>query len=138
MSDLIELEHGALVLPTNADPAGAGHRRVGWRRFAVGLDVGGRGDDPSALCIIKSESRPFLTGHGWEQALTPPQYSVVFTETMRCAEATDVVEWVVGRLGQLKNWRFIFDASGLGAPLRPPCRRRCCSRTRQPSSRPAS
>lgn len=118
MSDLIELEHGALVLPTNADPAGAGHRRVGWRRFAVGLDVGGRGDDPSALCIIKSESRPFLTGRGWEQALTPPQYSVVFTETMRCAEATDVVEWVVGRLGQLKNWRFIFDASGLGAPLR--------------------
>lgn len=117
MSELIELDGGRLVLPTSADPAGAGHQRVGWRRYSVGLDVGGRGDDPSAVCIIKSESRPYMTGRGWQQALTPPEYTVVYTETVRLDDATDVVDWTVGLLRKLKNWSFAFDAGGIGAPL---------------------
>ena len=118
MPDLIEQNDGTLLLPTNADPAGAGHQAFGWRRMSVGLDVGGRGDDPSALSIIKSESRPYLTGKGWEQALTPPRYTVVYTETAKLGEATDVVDWVVGKLRQLRNWRLTFDATGMGAPLK--------------------
>lgn len=117
MSDLIERDDGSLVLPTGADPAGAGHQLLGFRRYAVGVDIGGRGDDPSALVVIKSESRPFMTGRGWEQALTPPEYTVVWSETARLDEATDVVDWVVSRLQQLKHWHLTFDMSGMGAPL---------------------
>jgi hypothetical protein len=116
-SDIIERDDGTLVLPTNADPAGAGHQRLGFRRLSVGLDVGGRGNDPSALTIVKAESRPYLTGRGWEQALTPPKYTIVYTESARLAEATDVVDWTVAILRKLKHWRLTFDASGLGAPL---------------------
>jgi hypothetical protein len=118
VSDMIERKDGTLVLRTNADPAGAGHQMLGWRRYSVGLDVGGRGDDPSALTIIKSESRPYLTGNGWEQSLTTPQYSVVYTETVKLGEATDLVDWTVSKLRQLRNWRLTFDATGLGAPLK--------------------
>ncbi|MEL7445476.1 MAG: hypothetical protein AAGK02_06650 [Pseudomonadota bacterium] len=114
---MVEREDGSLVLQTNSDPAGAGHRVVGYKRFAVGLDVGGRGEDPSALVVLKSESRPYMTGRGWEQALTPPEHTIVYTETAKLGEATDVVDWVVGKLRQLKNWRFGFDATGMGAPL---------------------
>lgn len=117
MPDVIERKDGTLALHTNADPAGAGHQVLGWRRYSVGLDVGGRGDDPSALCVVKSESRPYMTGRGWQQALTPTEYAVVFTETVRCDEAVDVVDWVVSRLQKLRNWRLTMDASGLGAPL---------------------
>ncbi|WFE74249.1 hypothetical protein [Roseinatronobacter sp. S2] len=115
--ELVELDGGRLVLPTNADPAGAGHQKIGFRRLAVGLDVGGRGDDPSALVIIRAESRPYMTGRGWQQALTPPDYVVVYSETARLDEATDVVEWVGQKLQKLKNWHLTFDATGLGAPL---------------------
>lgn len=117
MPDLIERDDGTLVLPTNADPAGAGYQRLGFRRYAVGLDVGGRGDDPSALVVIKAESRPYMTGHGWNQALTPPEYTVVYSETARLDEATDVVDWTVSRLLKMKNWHLTFDMSGMGAPL---------------------
>ncbi|WP_146010257.1 hypothetical protein [Acidimangrovimonas sediminis] len=116
-SDLVERGDGTLALHTSADPAGAGHQRLGFRRYAVGLDVGGRGEDPSALCIVKAESRPFMTGRGWQQALTPPEYTVVYTEAARLDEATDVVDWVVARLLKLKNWHLTFDMSGMGAPL---------------------
>jgi len=115
--ELIERRDGTVALQTNADPAGAGHQILGWRRYSVGLDVGGRGDDPSALCIVKSESLPYMTGKGWQQALTSPKYTVVYTETARIPEATDLVDWMVKRLQQLKNWRFSFDSTGLGAPL---------------------
>lgn len=118
MPKLIERRDGTLVLPTNADPAAAGCQVLGWRRYSVGLDVGGRGDDPSALTVIRSESRPYLTGNGFEQALVPPQYTVVYTETVKLGEATDLVDWTVGKLQQLKNWRLTFDATGMGAPLR--------------------
>lgn len=115
--ELIERNDGTLVLPTNADPAGIGHQKIGFRRLSVALDVGGRGDDPSALTIIKAESRPFLTGNGWQQMLTPPKFTVVWTETAKLDEATDVVDWVVSVLQKLKHWRFAFDATGMGAPL---------------------
>ena len=115
--EMVELDGGRLALLTNADPAGAGHQKLGYRRLSVGLDVGGRGDDPSALCIIRAESRPFMTGRGWEQALTPPEYTVVWTETAVLEEATDVVEWVGRKVERLKNWTLTFDATGLGAPL---------------------
>lgn len=52
------------------------YQAVGFRRFSVGLDVG-RYTDPSALCIIKAESKPYFTGRGFEQKLTQPQYSIV-------------------------------------------------------------
>lgn len=116
MPDMIERPDGTLVLETGADPAGAGHMMLGWKRFAVGLDVGSRGD-PSALAIIKSESRPFMTGKGWLQSLTPVEYTCVWTEQARLEDATDVVDWTVSRLLKLKNWHFTFDASGLGSPL---------------------
>jgi hypothetical protein len=115
--EVVERDDGTLVLPTNADPAGAGHQKVGFRRLSVALDVGGRGDDPSAMAIIRAESRPYLTGTGWEQRLTPPRYTVVWTETAKLAEATDVVDWSVSVLRKLRNWRFSFDATGMGAPL---------------------
>jgi phage FluMu gp28-like protein len=117
MPDLIEREDGTLALRTPADPAAADQQAVGWRRYSVGLDVGGRGEDPSALCIVKSECLPYLTGRGWEQALCAPRYSVVYTETARLPEATDVIDWTVSKLRQLKNWRLTFDATGMGAPL---------------------
>lgn len=119
MPDLIHKpETGELILPTNADPAGAGHQVIGYRRFILGLDVGGRGDDPSALSIVKAEAIPFLTGNGFEQALRPPSFTVVYTEAAKLPEATDVVDWVVKKLQQLPaSTRFGFDATGLGAPL---------------------
>lgn len=118
MSDMIERKDGTLVLQTNADPAAAGCQMLGFRRYSVGLDVGGRGDDPSALTIIKAESLPYLTGNGFEQALTQPKYTVVYTETVKLGEATDLVDWTVGKLRQLKHWRLTFDATGMGAPLK--------------------
>lgn len=117
MSELIYRDDGSVVLPTSADPASFGHERIGYRRFNVALDVGGRGDDPSALSIIKSESVPFMTGREWQQALTPPRHTVVWTESVRLDEATDLVDWTVSKLRQLKHWRFAFDATGMGAPL---------------------
>ncbi len=118
MPQLVQRADGGMVLETNADPAGAGHTRVGYRRYSVGLDVGGRGDDPSALCIIRAECLPFLTGRGFEQMLGQPHHTIVWTETIRLAEATDVIEWVVATLGKLdQKWTFAFDATGLGAPL---------------------
>lgn len=75
-SEIIEREDGSLVLPSSADPAVAMYQAVGFRRFSVGLDVG-RYTDPSALCIIKAESKPYFTGRGFEQKLTQPQYSIV-------------------------------------------------------------
>ncbi len=117
MPELIEREDGTLVLRTNADPAGAGHRQLGFRRLSVGLDVGGRGADPSALSIIKAESVPYQTGRGFEQALSPTQYTVVYTETAKLDEGVDVVEWTVSVLRKLKNWTFTMDATGMGAPL---------------------
>lgn len=115
--ELIERDDGTLVLPTNADPAYAEHRALGFRRYAVALDVGGRGEDPSAMCIIKAERRPFLTGRGFEQALTPLKLTTVWTDTAKLDEAVDVVDWSVSVLRKLKNWRFCFDATGMGAPL---------------------
>lgn len=114
---LVELDNGRLVLATDADPSKAGHQKVGYRRLSVGLDVGGRGDDPSAMVIIRAEQVPYLTGRGWEQALRPPSYTVVWTETARLDEAVDVVEWVGNKVRQLRNWSLTFDATGLGAPL---------------------
>lgn len=115
--EVVERDDGRLLLPTNADPASIGHEKVGFRRLSVALDVGGRGEDPSAITIIRAESRPYMTGRGWEQALTPPKYTVVWTETAKLAEATDVVDWTVSILRRLKNWRFSFDCTGMGAPL---------------------
>jgi hypothetical protein len=117
MLDLIELGDGTLVLQTDADPAKAGNRVVGFRRLAVGLDVGGRGEDPSALVVLKAEARPYMTGRGWQQALMPPEYTVVYAESARLDEATDVVDWVVSRLLKMTNWHLTFDCTGLGAPL---------------------
>lgn len=115
--EIIERPDGTLSLPTNADPAAAGAQVLGFRRFAVALDVGGRGDDPSAMCIIKAERRPYLTGRGFEQALTPLKLTTVWTDTAKLEEATDVVDWSLSVLRKLKNWRFCFDATGMGAPL---------------------
>lgn len=117
MSELIYMDDGTILLPSNSDPATHGHVARGWLRYSVGLDLGGRGEDPSALVVLKSESKPYYTGRGWEQALTEPQYTVVFTETLHTPEATDVVDWLVKRLGQLKNWRLAVDGSGLGGPV---------------------
>jgi len=116
-SDIIELPDGRLVLPTNADPAGAGHTAYGFRRYSVGLDVGGRGEDPSALSIIKAESRPFMTGRGWEQALTAPRYTIVYTETAKLNEGVDVIDWTVSILRKLINSTLSMDATGMCAPL---------------------
>lgn len=115
--EVVERADGTLVLPSNADPACAMHQVLGWRRLSVGLDIGGRGDDPSALVIVRSECRPFFTGRGFEQALGLPRYTVVFSETVKCAEATDVVDWLARRLQQLKNWSLTADSSGLGGPV---------------------
>ena len=115
--ELIESDDGTLIMPTSSDPAAAGHSVKGFRRYAVGLDVGGRGEDPSALAIIKAESRPFMTGRGWEQALTAPEYTVVYTETAKLDEAVDVIDWVASILRKLKNWTLTMDATGMGAPL---------------------
>ena len=76
-----------------------------------------RSADPSALVVVKAESRPYMTGHGWTQALTPPEYNVVYSETARLDEATDVVDWTVSRFLKMKNWHLTFDMSGMGAPL---------------------
>lgn len=115
---IIERADGTLALETPSDPVAEGGRKLGYRRYAVGFDLGGRGDDPSAICIIKSESLPYLTGRGWEQAITPPKHTVVYTETARLAEATDAVDWTAGILRKLdRKWNFAFDATGMGAPL---------------------
>lgn len=117
MSNVIERPDGKLILPTNADPAAAGCSVIGFKRYSVGVDLGGRGDDPSALVVVKAEQRPYMTGRGFEQALTPPEYTVVFTETLNTPEATDTVDWLAKRLGQLRNWRLLVDQSGLGGPV---------------------
>ena len=114
---LVERPDGTLVLNTPPDPAATLHQRLGYRRLTVGLDVGGRGEDPSAVSVIRSTAIPYLTGRGWEQALRPPQHTVVYTETARLAEATDVVDWIVATLRKLRNASFFFDATGMGAPL---------------------
>ena len=115
-SEIIEREDGSLVLPSSADPAVAMYQAVGFRRFSVGLDVG-RYTDPSALCSIKSESKPYFTGRGFEQKLTQPQYSIVYTETVKNLDYTDLVDMVVARLRKLKHWNLLCDASGMGGPV---------------------
>lgn len=115
-SEIIEREDGSLVLPSSADPAVAMYQAVGFRRFSVGLDVG-RYTDPSALCIIKAESKPYFTGRGFEQKLTQPQYSIVYTETVKNLDYTDLVDMVVARLRKLKHWNLLCDASGMGGPV---------------------
>lgn len=114
---MIERDDGSLVLETPSDPAVAGNMKVGYRRLHVGLDVGGRGEDPSAISIIRSVVRPYLTGRGWEQRLTAPQHTIVHTEVANLNEATDVVDWIATTMGKLKNASLYFDAGGLGAPL---------------------
>lgn len=114
---MIERDDGTLVLDTPSDPAVSSNRAVGFKRLHVGLDVGGRGEDPSALCIIRTTVKPFLTGRGWTQSLHPPQHVVVYSETARLNDATDVIDWIGTTMGKLKNASLYFDAGGLGAPL---------------------
>ena len=115
MPDLIERPDGTLVLPSNADPAILMNQALGWRRYSVGLDLGR--NDPSALVVLESTSKPFFTGRGFEQALTQPKYTVVFTETIQLYEYSDLADYVAKRLGQLRNWTLAIDASGLGQPF---------------------
>lgn len=115
---IVERADGTLALDLPSDPAAEGGRRLGYRRYAVGFDLGGRGEDPSAICILKSEAIPYLTGRGFEQRVTPPKHTVVYTSTARLAEATDAVDWVTTILRKLdRRWTFAFDATGMGAPL---------------------
>lgn len=115
---IVERPDGTLALDVPSDPVAAGGQRLGYRRYAVGFDLGGRGEDPSAICILKSEAIPYLTDRGWEQRVTPPKHTVVYTATARLAEATDAVDWVASILRKLdRKWTFAFDATGMGAPL---------------------
>lgn len=115
MSDVVERSDGTLVLPSNADPACLMHQVLGWRRYAVGLDLGR--NDPTALVVLQSECVPEFTGRGFEQRLRAPTYTVVFTETIRVYEYTAIADFLAKRLGQLKNWTLAIDASGLGQPF---------------------
>lgn len=115
---IVERADGTLALDVPSDPVAAGGQRLGYRRYAVGFDLGGRGADPSAICILRSEAIPYLTGRGWEQAIKPVRHTVVYTEAARIEEATDAVDWVTTILRKLdKRWTFAFDATGMGAPL---------------------
>lgn len=116
--DIIERKDGTLALDTPSDPIAEGERKLGSRRYNVGFDLGGRGEDPSALVVLKSEAIPYLTGRGWEQNVTPPKHTVVYSSTARLAETTDAVDWVTSLLLKLdRKWTFAFDATGMGAPL---------------------
>jgi len=115
MSDLVERADGTLVLPSNANSACAMHHVLGWRRYAVGLDLGR--NDPTALVVLQSECIPEFTGRGFEQRLRQSTCTVVFTETIKVYEYTAIADFLAKRLGRLKNWILAIDASGLGQPF---------------------
>lgn len=50
-------------------------------------------------------------------AMTQPQYSIVYTETVKNLDYTDLVDMVVARLRKLKHWNLLCDASGMGGPV---------------------
>lgn len=109
------LKDGRVVLPSNADPAAAGHVVYGWSRHQVGLDLGR--NDPSALVVIKDECFPQFSGRGFEQQLGPRRCTVVFQETVQLFSYTDLADHVARRLNKIPNWTLAIDASGLGAPF---------------------
>lgn len=109
------LKDGRVVLPSNADPAAAGHVVHGWVRHHVGLDIGR--NDPSALVVVRDECYPEFTGRGFEQRLGPRKCTVVFQESIVLFSYSDLVDHVARRLSKIANWTLAIDSSGLGAPI---------------------
>lgn len=109
------LKDGRVVLPSNADPAAAGHVVYGWVRHAVGLDLGR--NDPSAIVVVRDECYPEFTGRGFEQQLGPRKCTVVFQESINLFSYSDLVDHVARRLSKIPNWTLAIDSSGLGAPI---------------------
>lgn len=63
----VHLKDGRVVLPSNADPAAAGHVVYGWVRHHVGLDLGR--NDPSAIVVVRDEC--YLSAASGDQRVSP-------------------------------------------------------------------
>lgn len=109
------LADGRVCLPSNADPAAAGHVVYGWSAHRCGLDLGR--SDPSALVVVRDECFPEFTGRGFEQRLGPRRLTVVWQEAVQIYSYTDLADYVARRLSKIPNWTLATDASGLGAPF---------------------
>ncbi len=109
------LADGRVCLPSNADPAAAGHVVYGWSKHHCGLDLGR--SDPSALVVVRDECFPEFTGRGFEQRLGPRRLTVTWQESIAIYSYTDLADHIARRLNKIPNWVLAVDASGLGAPF---------------------
>lgn len=109
------LPDGRVCLPSNSDPAAAGHVVYGWCAHRCGLDLGR--SDPSALVVVRDECFPEFTGRGFEQRLGPRRLTVVWQESCGIFDYSALVDHIARRLSKIPNWTLAIDASGLGAPF---------------------
>lgn len=109
------LKDGRVILPSNADPAAAGHVVYGWVRHHVGMDLGR--NDPSAIVVVRDECYPEFTGRGFEQQLGIRRCTVVFQESIQLYSYTDLADHLARRLAKIPHWTLAIDASGLGGPF---------------------
>lgn len=120
--DLIWRDNGQIVLanPTN-DPVFEAERKVGVRRYTLGVDIGGEGNDPSALCLYEYESLPWLDANN-RQHLTEPTRTVLWTDMVRQPDTPSMVDFIVRTLMDIRarvapsKVHVAHDATGLGAP----------------------
>lgn len=99
------LKDGRVVLPSNADPAAAGHVVYGWVKHAVGKDLGR--NDPSAIVVVRDECYPVFSGSGFEQQLGPRRCTVVFQESIQLYSYTDLADHLARRLSKILNWSLV-------------------------------
>ena len=120
--DLIPLNDGRLRLNVGADPALTHKRKDGHRRYIFAADIGGVGDDPSAIVLMESESVPSLDQNGQWQ-VTPTKRTIMWADMVRQPDTTALVDFFCKKLQHLQAIvapspvYCTHDATGMGAPV---------------------
>ena len=115
MPELDYLDHGRVILPTNADPAIVCVE--GYERFYLGLDLGR--SDPTALVLLRDRQLPEWSTP-LRQTLRPRTRTVVYADRIRETAYTDIANHVAAILSKsdlIGRTQLCVDATGLGAPF---------------------
>lgn len=115
MPELITLEGGRVVLPTNADPAI--ERVIGHSRYVLGMDLGR--SDPSALVLLHDEQLPEYVAP-LRQRLGARRRTVVWADRVADTAYTDLARHVAALLAKPTlqgRTQLVVDATGLGQPF---------------------
>ena len=115
MPELDYLDHGRVILPTNADPAIVCVE--GYERFYLGLDLGR--SDPTALVLLRDRQLPEWSTPS-RQTLGPRTRTVVYADRIRETAYTDIANHVASTLSKsdlIGRTQLCVDATGLGAPF---------------------